>query len=159
MFTAWVWWPMNNFCNWRGQLLHASGIVYQVCVVFPVTAICTDELREVLMKQGCNRQRDSENLHSHFYNCFSLLKCQSRQSVHWDTFKQDNYSTVGRWGDVGSARYEPSLLPPCPTISVLSDSICQRSTQSISKWIFRNVTLSFVCIYLAGYTYCITCTH
>ena len=30
-----------------------------------------------------------------------------------------------RWegmGDVGSARYEPALLPPCPTIRVLSYS-------------------------------------
>ena len=25
-------------------------------------------------------------------------------------------------GDVGSARYEPALLPPCPTIGVLSYS-------------------------------------
>ena len=25
-------------------------------------------------------------------------------------------------GDVGSARYEPALLPPCPTIRVLSCS-------------------------------------
>ena len=25
-------------------------------------------------------------------------------------------------GNVGSARYEPALLPPCPTISVLSYS-------------------------------------
>ena len=25
-------------------------------------------------------------------------------------------------GDVGSARYEPALLPPCPTITVLSYS-------------------------------------
>ena len=25
-------------------------------------------------------------------------------------------------GDVGSSRYEPALLPPCPTISVLSYS-------------------------------------
>ena len=25
-------------------------------------------------------------------------------------------------GDVGSARYEPALLPPCPTIRVLSHS-------------------------------------
>ena len=25
-------------------------------------------------------------------------------------------------GDVGSARYEPTLLPPCPTMSVLSYS-------------------------------------
>ena len=28
-------------------------------------------------------------------------------------------------GDVGSARYEPALLPPCPTIRVLSYSDCQ----------------------------------
>ena len=42
--------------------------------------------------------------------------------MHWDTFKQDNYSTVG--GDVGTVRYEPALLPPCPTIRVLSYSNC-----------------------------------
>ena len=32
---------------------------------------------------------------------------------------------VAQWegmGDVGSARYEPALLPPCPTIRVLSYS-------------------------------------
>ena len=34
-------------------------------------------------------------------------------------------------GDVGSARYEPALLPPCPTIKVLSNSNFQRSTHSI----------------------------
>ena len=28
-------------------------------------------------------------------------------------------------GDVGSARYEPALLPPCPTIRVLSYSNCR----------------------------------
>ena len=32
-------------------------------------------------------------------------------------------------GDVGSARYEPPLLPPCPTIRVLSYSNCQKITQ------------------------------
>ena len=35
-------------------------------------------------------------------------------------------ATIGaQWegmGDVGSARYEPALLPPCPTIRVLSYS-------------------------------------
>ena len=36
-------------------------------------------------------------------------------------------------GDVGSARYEPALLPPCPTIRSLSYSNCQRTTHSISK--------------------------
>ena len=35
-------------------------------------------------------------------------------------------------GDVGSARYEPALLPPCPTIKVLSYS---------NKQIFRNSAL------------------
>ena len=36
--------------------------------------------------------------------------------MHWDTLKQDNYSTVRGDGEVGSARYEPALLPPCPSI-------------------------------------------
>ena len=36
-------------------------------------------------------------------------------------------------GDVGSARYEPALLPPCPSIRVLSYSNCHRSTHSMSK--------------------------
>ena len=35
-------------------------------------------------------------------------------------------------GDVGSARYEPALLPPCPTIRVLSYS---------NSSIFRNSAL------------------
>ena len=32
-------------------------------------------------------------------------------------------------GEVGSARYEPALLPPCPSIRALCSN-CQRSTQS-----------------------------
>ena len=35
-------------------------------------------------------------------------------------------------GDVGSARYELALLPPCPTISLLSYRNCQRSPHSSS---------------------------
>ena len=53
----------------------------------------------------------------------------------------DNWCTVTLWnrimtaqcegmGEVGSARYEPALLPPCPSIRVLSYSNCQRSTHS-----------------------------
>ena len=33
-------------------------------------------------------------------------------------------------GEVGSARYQPALLPPCPSIRALCYSNCQRSTQS-----------------------------
>ena len=48
--------------------------------------------------------------------------------MHWDTCKQDNYSTVGVEGDVGLARYKPAQLPPCltnVTIWVLSYSSYQ----------------------------------
>ena len=44
-------------------------------------------------------------------------------------------------GEVGSARYEPALLPPCPSIRVLSYSNCQRSSHSMSRWMFRNWAL------------------
>ena len=41
-------------------------------------------------------------------------------------------------GEVGSARYEPALLPPCPSIRALSYSNCQRSTHSnIRAWQFK----------------------
>ena len=45
-------------------------------------------------------------------------------------------------GHVGSARYELGLLPPCPTILKCS---CQRSTHSISKWIFWNLASKINC--------------
>ena len=58
----------------------------------------------------------------------------------------DNWCTATLWnrimtvqcegmGEVGSARYEPALLPPCPSIRALSYSNCQRSTYSnIRAW-------------------------
>ena len=35
-----------------------------------------------------------------------VIKCCSRQLMHWDTLKQDIYSAVRGNGEVGSARYE-----------------------------------------------------
>ena len=47
-------------------------------------------------------------------------------------------------GDVGSARYEPTLLPPCPTIRVLSYNKCQE-IHSLLFWVnfqkFTTLTL------------------
>ena len=54
---------------------------------------------------------------------------------------RDNWCTATLWnriitaqcegmGEVGSARYEPALLPPCPSIGALCYSNCQRSAQS-----------------------------
>ena len=65
---------------------------------------------------------------------------------------RDNWCTVALWnrimtaqcegmGEVGSARYEPALLPPCPSIRVLSYSNCQRSSHAMSQWMFRNLAL------------------
>ena len=53
------------------------------------------------------------------YICISLTLTVLVTTIDaLDTFKQDNYSTVGGDGDVGSARYEPALLPASPTIRV-----------------------------------------
>ena len=62
----------------------------------------------------------------------TLKECLSQQLMSWTLL---NRIITAQWegmGDVGSARYEPALLPPCPTIRVLSYSNCQRSTHSIS---------------------------
>ena len=67
--------------------------------------------------------------------------------MHWDTFKQDNYSTVRGDGEVRSARYEPALVPPCPSIKVLSYSNCQRSSHSMSKWMLKNFSTLRINIY------------
>ena len=56
--------------------------------------------------------------------------------------------------DVGLARYEPALLPPCPTIMVLCYSNCQRSIHSHQQFKSFNIdqtqmslTASFTKIY------------
>ena len=51
---------------------------------------------------------------------------------------QTGQSQHSGMGDVGAARYEPALLPPYPTIRVLSYSNCQRSIHSSSRaWQFK----------------------
>ena len=46
-------------------------------------------------------------------------------------------------GDVGSARYEPALLPPCPTIRVLCYSNGQRSTHSHQQFKGTGIVLVY----------------
>ena len=76
----------------------------------------------------------------HQQHSIGALQCPYH---NWCTGTPLNKMTTTQWEgveDLGSARYELTLLPPCPTIRVLSYSNCQRSTNSISKWIFRNLT-------------------
>ena len=67
-------------------------------------------------------------------SCISLLiNSLSASHYNWCTATLLNRIITAQreWmGDVGSARYEPALLPPSPTIRVLSNSNCQRSTHS-----------------------------
>ena len=77
-----------------------------------------------------------------FLWCIWVLTSASHDN--WCTGTLLNRIITAQWegmGDVGSARYEPALLHPCPTIKVLSYSNCQRWTHSISKWIFRNLAV------------------
>ena len=66
--------------------------------------------------------------------------CTGASHDNWCTETLSNRAITAQWegmGDVGSARYEPALLPPSTTIRVLSYSNCQRSTHSSSRaWQF-----------------------
>ena len=67
-----------------------------------------------------------------FVSC-KLLNSYSASHNNWCTATLWNRIMTAQcegMGEVGSARYEPALLPPCPSIRVLSYSNCQRSTQS-----------------------------
>ena len=69
---------------------------------------------------------------------------KSESAIHSYSASHDNWCTVILWnrimtaqcegmGEVGSARYEPALLPPCLSIRVLSYSNCQRSPNHTSS--------------------------
>ena len=57
---------------------------------------------------------------------FSFVKVDKRMdTIEGLTLKVLVATIDAQWegmGDLGSARYEPALLPPCPTIRVLSYS-------------------------------------
>ena len=68
--------------------------------------------------------------------CLITLKVPVRTIDALRTGPLLNWIITAQWegmGDVGLARYEPALLPPCSTIRVLSYSNCQRSTHCITK--------------------------
>ena len=83
-------------------------------------------------------------------DCWTLEVVESHwRKLNFYSASHDNWCTATLWnrimtaqcegmGEVGSARYEPALLPPCPSIRVLSYSNCQRSTHSSRRaWQFK----------------------
>ena len=70
-----------------------------------------------------------------------LIPLTHEIKVNSESASHGNWCTATLWnrimtaqckgmGEVGSARYEPVLLPPCPSIRVLSHSNYQRSTHA-----------------------------
>ena len=78
---------------------------------------------------------NTEHLHIHISYCVLYLALY-RKAINSYSASHDNWCTMILWnrimtaqcegmGEVGSARYEPALLPPYPSITVLSYSNCQ----------------------------------
>ena len=125
--------------------------------IYLPNCICSNDWGKIFMKQSVKHLKSLWWLITRFFhfiiaiimrdNAFTdIWQISSYSASHdnWCTGTLLNRIMTAQWvemGDVGSARYEPALLPPCPTIRVLSCSNCQRSTYSISKWIFRNLAL------------------
>ena len=59
-------------------------------------------------------------------NFITVMNVNRDPCVDYWVIRNPNIATIdAQWegmGDVGSARYEPALLPPCPTNRVLSYS-------------------------------------
>ena len=75
----------------------------------------------------------------------AVITCNIINCVEFNSYSasHDNWCTATLWNSImtvqcegmGEARYEPALLPPCPSIRALSCSNCQRSTHSnIQAW-------------------------
>ena len=93
----------------------------------------------------CSRENnvfwtETNELHEKAKEC-NGMGSQLIWSINFYSASHDNWCTATHWnrimtaqcegmGEVGSARYEPALLPPCPSRRVLCYSNCQRSTQS-----------------------------
>ena len=68
-----------------------------------ITVICSDEWGEILIEQSC--KTNAANL---------TLKVLGQQLIHWDTFKQDNYSTVLGDGGCMVGKVRGSTTSPMP---------------------------------------------
>ena len=98
----------------------------------------------------CKYQSDKCSISSidfYTWKCWEAESCISLGSswiLNSYSASHDNWCTETLWnrrmtaqcegmGEVGSARYEPALLPPCLSIRVLCTSNCQRSNHSSSR--------------------------
>ena len=101
-----------------------------------------EEEEEDDQKEGDKEEKEEHRCEVR-YECWYMRTEIAMYEYGFNSYSanHDNWCTGTLWnriitaqcegmGEVGSARYEPALLPPCPSIRVLCYSNCQRSTHS-----------------------------
>ena len=118
-------------CIYMRHFLPSASHTYRCSANISVES-CHAEYKLPYLKKQKQNMMSWPWLHSHwFYYCKCYVQCVNSYSA-----SHNNWCTATLWnriittqcegmGDVGSARYEPALLPPCPSIRVLCYSNCQ----------------------------------
>ena len=120
-------WFNNDICTCATINLNSNWYLHRCSV--PLTSLL-----------GLNNSFFRSAIFTWYHNCV-LSQFYPQTTVNSYSASNGNWCTATLWnrimtaqcegmGEVGSARYEPALLPPCPSIRVLSYSNCHRSTQS-----------------------------
>ena len=134
-----IYWPKLG-CQRGPQAQHRTFMLKDVTGVFfflgiglilSVSVLLCEHLFTGFRVQNASMQQASIN---------SLSASHS----NWCTATLLNRIITAQWegmGDVGSARYESALLPPCPTIRALCYSNRQRSTHSHQQFKGYKITL------------------
>ena len=139
---------MNTFTEWYIQL---KDLTHQKHNVINTGLQINNWLLDYLVEPSPqnvkfqNHCRCRTNLKRRFFSCHQSamhhLKHGTQDIKNSYSASHNNWCTATLWnrimtaqcegmGEVGSVRYEPALLPPCPSIRALCYSNCQRSTQS-----------------------------
>ena len=150
--------PASYPVYWHVLLKHQRvATEHPPCVLPPLRCLASPQDRPQCIDLLCSGSEGSTSQQEQVHSQPQRSGKREATPTHYNSTvvhlgRHDNWCTgtllsrtiTAQWKgmeDAGSARYEPAQHPPCPTIKVLSYNNCQRSTHSISKWIFRNLTL------------------
>ena len=106
-------------------------------------------------KHACFRASSPSNIMIVYLDWSSLFSHNTWWGVNSYSASRNNWCTATLWnrimtaqcegmGEVGSARYEPALLPPCPSIRVLSYSNCQEIHSHQQTGLAVQVLIEFI---------------
>ena len=131
----WYWWPDITLTGtqvitkvsglqfgWLAWWLWPGNRTFWEVASIMVTWWIMTFLRRVLLSAHLN---SFSNVCMKFCTFHRSLRWQKDRYIYILTLKVLVATIDAQWegmGDVGSVRYEPALLPPCPTIRVLSYS-------------------------------------